>query len=169
LRSIVARTKTYIVLLLAALVVVTWALVLGSRPVSGDKKPVRFLIAQGTSAHGISDTLYSRKLIRSPLVFLVTCMMSGSSERLKPGLYEFNRAMSVPEIIKSLVEGNTLESWVTIPEGKTLREIADILQAKQLADPNAFLALATGASSGLAETSFVYGDDLEGYLFPIHI
>lgn len=166
LRSVVARTKLYIVLLLAALVVVTWALVLGSWSVSGDRTPVRVVIAQGASARVVTNILHEHHLIRSPLVFLITCAMSGSSQKLKPGVYEFSQSMDTPKIIKSLVEGNTLESWVTIPEGKTLREIADILQAKQLADPSTFLAVTIDSSYGLRETSFVHSDNLEGYLFP---
>jgi UPF0755 protein len=166
LKNLLARTKLYIVLLLAALVIVTWALVLGSRPVSGDKKPVRVMITQGASARVISDTLYGNHLIRSPLVFLLTSKISGASERLKPGVYELNRSMSAPEIIRTLVEGNTLESWVTIPEGKTLREIADILAAKQLADPNTFLDLTTSQGDQFAAYSFPYDENLEGYLFP---
>ncbi len=152
--------------MLAALVVVTCGLALGSRPVSRDRSPVRAVIVQGSSARDIATTLHDQGLIRSPFVFVLTCTMSGSSERLKPGVYELSRAMSTPEVIRSLVEGKTLESWVTIPEGKTLREIADILQAKQLADPDAFLALTIDSSFGLARTTFVEGDDLEGYLFP---
>ena len=166
MRGIVGRTKAYIALLLAALVVVTWTLVLGSRPVSSDRTPVRVLIVQGASARNITDTLYEQGLIRSPFVFKVTCMMSGSSERLKPGVYEFSRAMDTPEIIRSLVEGNTLESWVTIPEGKTLREIADILAAKQLADPDVFLMLTTSQGDVFPGCPFIYTDNLEGYLFP---
>lgn len=166
MRDVIARTKGYIVVLLAALVVATWALVLGSGPVSGDKTPVRVMITQGASARVIADTLYQNHLIRSPLVFLLTSTMSGASERLKHGVCELNRSMSAPEIIRSLVEGNTLESWVTIPEGKTLREIADILGAKQLANPNTFLDLTTSQADQFAAYSFLSDDNLEGYLFP---
>lgn len=153
-------------LLLAALVVVTWALVLGSRPVSGDRTPVRVVISQGASARVVTNTLYKSRLIRSPLIFLVTCTMSGSNARLKPGVYEFSRSMNAPEIIRGLVEGKTLESWVTIPEGKNLREIADILKRKQLADDGAFLSLTTSTEDRLPDYDFLYGTNLEGYLFP---
>ena len=166
MRNVVARTKGYIVVLLAGLVLVIWALVLGSRPVSGDKAPVRVVITQGASARMIAETLHESRLIRSPLVFLLTCTMGGQSEKLKPGVYELNRAMNTPEIIRSLVEGNTLESWVTVPEGRTLREIADTLEAKQLANPKAFLDLTTSQSYQFAAYSFTYDENLEGYLFP---
>lgn len=162
----IARTKAYIVVLLAALVAVTLGLVLGSRPVSSSKTPVRVVITQGASARVISNTLYQYHVIRSPLVFLLTSTMSGSSSKLKTGVYELSQSMSTPEIIKSLVEGNTLASWVTIPEGKTLREIADILRAKQLADPAAFLSWTTSGGDSFAGYPFVGEANLEGYLFP---
>lgn len=166
LKNLFARTKLYIVMLLAALVVVTWALVIGSSAVSSDRTPVRVVISQGSSARIVAGTLQDNHLIRSPFVFLLTCMMSGASEKLKPGVYELNRAMTAQEIIGSLVEGKTLESWVTIPEGKTLREIADILKAKQLADPTMFLTLTTAQNDSFASYSFLSGSSLEGYLFP---
>lgn len=166
LKSVIARTKIYIMMLLAALIVVTLTLLLGSRPVSNDIAPVRTVIVQGSSARSIANALSERGLIRSPFVFLVTCIISGESERLKPGVYELNRAMSAPQIIKNLVEGHTLESWVTIPEGKTLREIADILKKKQLADATTFLALTTSQGDSFPSFSFIYSNNLEGYLFP---
>ena len=166
MKSVFARTKVYIGLLLAVLAVVALALMVGSGPVSGDKTPVRVTIAQGASARSVSRTLSDSRLIRSPLVFLLSCMISGSSEKLKPGVYELNQTMSAPTVIKRLVAGETIESWVTIPEGKTLREIADILEAKHLVNAITFLDLATSQGDLFPEDSFVYGGNLEGYLFP---
>ncbi|MGI6296667.1 MAG: endolytic transglycosylase MltG [Armatimonadota bacterium] len=167
MKKFVADTKLYIVVLLAALCLVTWGLVVGSMPVSfGDKKPVRVMITQGATARTIADTLQKSGIIRSPMVFLLTSKMGGVSEKLKPGVYEMSRAMSTPEIVRSLVQGNTLESWVTIPEGKTLREIADILAAKQLADADTFLGLTTLQGDRFASYSLPYDGNLEGYLFP---
>ena len=152
--------------MVGALVLVTLTLVLGSRPMSKDTTPVRALIVQGSSAREIAATLHDRGLIRSPFLFVLTCTMSGSSNKLRPGVYELSRSMSMPEIVRILVEGKTLESWVTIPEGKTLREIADILAAKQLADPAAFLVLTTSRGDAFPGYPFVCSTNLEGYLFP---
>lgn len=166
MRSVFARTKAYIALLLTGLVVVALALLLGSGPVSGDKTPVRVTIPQGASARTVARVLDDSRLIRSRLVFLLTCRMSGSSGDLKPGVYQLNRAMNAAAIIKQLVAGNTVESWVTIPEGKTLREIADILEAKNLVDSATFLRLATSSGREFYSYPFVYSNNLEGYLFP---
>lgn len=166
MKAVFARTKVYIAIMLTALVVVALGLMLGSGPVSSDKTPVRVTIAQGSSAKGVARVLSENRLIRSRIVFLMNCMMSGSSQKIKPGVYELNRTLSTPAIIRRLVAGDTVESWVTIPEGKTLREIADILQAKHLVDSTAFLDLAMTQGDEFSEYSFTDSPNLEGYLFP---
>lgn len=166
MKALLTRTKIYIALLVAAIVVVALALAMGSSPVSRDKTPVRVTIAQGASARSVSRTLSEHRLIRSPLVFLLACMVTESSQKLRPGVYELNQTMSASTIIKRLVAGDTVESWVTIPEGKTLREIADILKAKRLVDTTTFLDLATSQGDEFTQDSFTYDQNLEGYLFP---
>ena len=153
-------------IILIALSAATWGLVFGSMPVSRDTKPVRVVITQGASARIIADSLKKSGVIRSPLTFLLTSKMGSVSEKLKPGVYEMNRSMSVPEVVRVLVEGNTLESWVTIPEGKTLRVIADILESNQLANPDTFLGLTMLQGDTFAAYHLPYDGNLEGYLFP---
>lgn len=166
LKKLLAKTKVYIVVLLSALVLVVWMLALGSQPISGDHKPVRVVIARGTSAKEIAAVLKGKDLIRSSFVFSLTCRVNGAGARLKPGVYELNKAMSVPCIIDKLIEGQSLEVWVTVPEGFTIRQISDLLQAKQLARGNSFLHLTLGQGEDFSGFSFVQGESLEGYLFP---
>ncbi|MCX8053256.1 MAG: endolytic transglycosylase MltG, partial [Armatimonadetes bacterium] len=109
---IIAATKSYIVALLSVLVICVWMLVLGSRPVSSDRAPVRVIVSSGASAKEIARVLSDRGLIRSPFVFVFTCRISGQSGALKPGVYELDRAMSVPAIIRVLVRGESLEAWI---------------------------------------------------------
>ena len=58
----------YIGVLLAALIVATLALVVGSGPVSGDRTPIRVVIRQGSSARAVTNTLHKSGLIRSQVV-----------------------------------------------------------------------------------------------------
>ena len=162
----IARTKLYIVLLLSVLVLIVWALVLGSRPVSSDRTPVRVVIAEGISANQIGQILDESGVIRSPFVFMLTCRMSGAGQNLKPGVYELNRAMSVPEIIRQVVKGEALESWVTIPEGYNVRQIADLLEQERLVYGEAFVRVAITMADEFPTYSFLTTDSLEGYLFP---
>ncbi|MCE5200392.1 MAG: endolytic transglycosylase MltG [Armatimonadota bacterium] len=164
--KILLQTKTYIGLFIAALIAVWLLISMGLRPVSGAGAPVRVVILKGTTAREISENLQDRGLIRSPFMFRLACKWSGSSNKLKPGVYELSPRMSVPKIIDELVEGKLLESWVTLPEGFTARQMADILAKKQLVDGDAFVRLAITKGYEFSEYPFINGDNLEGYLFP---
>ena len=164
--TILIRGKLYIVVLLSLLVVTVWTLVIGSMPVSGNASPVRLVIAKGASANRIAAILDANGLVRSPFVFVLTCRLSGTSEALKPGVYELNRAMSAPRIIEKLVAGESLETWVTFPEGFNARQIGDLLQSKLLANGDAFVQLVFSDANAFPMYSFVVSDNLEGYLFP---
>lgn len=148
------------------MVIVLAVLIWGSAPMSRSSEPIRVVVPQGASGRTIAGILQEKGLIRSPFVFRLTCTLSGSSGRLKPGAYEFTQSMSVPDVVKRLVRGETLQSWITVPEGFTARQIADTLQAKQLANPQEFLNLALRPGYGFYNRSFAHGDSLEGYLFP---
>lgn len=168
--GIIARTKTYIVVLLAVLVCVAWVLYLGSRPVrpdvSDDQSPVRVAIARGSSAGTIGKVLADNKVIRSPLVFSITCRAGGVSARLKPGVYEFSQSMTVREIVQRLTDGESLESRVTIPEGFTVKQIGDLLGEKSLVESEIFVGRALAHGKDLSAHPFIYSQNLEGYLFP---
>lgn len=166
MKQFISRVKTYLAVLLTALIIIAGVLISGSRPVSNDKRPMRVVIVQGASARDAVAVLKKKRLIRSSFVFLLALRISGSSEKLKPGVYEVSPSMGASEIINHIVNGDTLESWVTIPEGKTLREIADTLKTKQLADDDAFLQMTTSQGSDFPSYSFIDGENLEGYLFP---
>lgn len=165
-KNVFRETKAYIAALLAALVAVAWVLLLGSRPVSDDPQPVRVVIVRGASASRIADLLDQKRLIRSSFVFKLSCRISGAGDKLKPGVYEFNRSMSLPQIIRRLQDGRSLETWVTIPEGYNAYQIAVLLESRELARSDAFLRLAITQGYQFPSYTSVYGHNLEGYLFP---
>ncbi|MCE5322481.1 endolytic transglycosylase MltG [bacterium] len=166
MKEIFVKAKPYVIVLAAVLVITGLWLFICLRPISGDASSVRVVVLKGYTARDIGKSLDEQGLIRSPFVFVLACKAGGATEKLKPGVYELSRAMSMPQMIDHLVNGRTLESWVTIPEGFTTRQIADLLQSKQLTAGDAFLGLAFTAGSEFPEYSFIYGSSLEGYLFP---
>jgi len=127
---------------------------------------VRVSIPAGSSARKIATILHDDGVIRSPLVFVLTCRLSGASRELKPGVYGIAPSLGVPKIIEMLAKGESLEAWVTIPEGYTVRQIADVLHDKQFVDGDAFVQMAVLHGTEFASYDFIPGDSLEGYLFP---
>jgi UPF0755 protein len=74
--------------------------------------------------------------------------------------------MSVQQVIHHLVSGETIETRLTIPEGYTIRQIADELQARQFATSESFVRLTLTQGFQFPNSAFLFGHNLEGYLFP---
>ena len=156
----------YLIVLVVALGATGAGLYLGGRPVSGDSAIVRVEIPQGASARKIADILDEHGLVRSKQVFLLTCRSTGSADKLKPGVYGLSRSMNATQLVRKLVSGEALASSVTIPEGFTVRQIADTLERDEFVDGNAFTHVAITQGYQFPRYAFIHGHSLEGYLFP---
>lgn len=89
---------------------------------------------------------------------------TGEAARLKAGEYEFPPDFTPRQVLDRLVRGEVRQHRITIPEGHTVREIARLLAAERLADPDELVARAQDAS--FARALGVPADRLEGYLAP---
>jgi len=147
-----------------------------------DPTPYEVEIPQNASAGKIADLLYHAcgegkdGLIVSTASFKVYVDFVGKANSLKAGTYRLSKNMSIAEIVDVLTEGNPPRRTkrFMVPEGKTVEEIATMLQQEGLlTDPSAFVALCKDASMfskypfiaelpNVSERRYV----LEGYLFP---
>lgn len=139
-------------------------------PVAGSGPPVKVEVAvpQGTNSAQIARMLWAKGLIQSETVFRLYAMYRNLDGRLQAGEYELSTGLSTPEIIERLARGETSSYTFTIPEGYTLKQIADKLSANNFVNRDRFLDL---AAYGSFRHSFLRGvppgpNRLEGYLFP---
>lgn len=160
------RIRIYLAALLALFALTIWGLVIGSRPVSNESRLVSITVDRGASARQVAAVLKKANLIRSATVFVLTCRLTGEGSKLKPGVYDVSRSMSVQQVIHHLVSGETIETRLTIPEGYTIRQIADELQARQFATSESFVRLTLTQGFKFPNSAFLFGHNLEGYLFP---
>jgi UPF0755 protein len=140
-----------------------WYLLTGPPWSEGETSRVVLIKAQ-TGAFRIADALKVAGIIRSRLAFLAVAAVRGTHHRLLPGEYEFERRVSLVEVLRRLEQGRGLVHQVTIPEGLAARQIADLLAEKGLVDRDRFVELVRDPA--LLAQSNVEGDSLEGYLFP---
>ncbi|MDP2892189.1 MAG: endolytic transglycosylase MltG [Bacillota bacterium] len=145
---------------------------------AGDKTPITVEIKHGASTQTISKELEDSGVIRSAAAFKLYVDVFDQGAKLKAGVYEFNKSMTLEEIIEKMKEGvaRAPVENITIPEGKTVEEIADILLKRGLLkDKNKFFELCrTGDKFQDYEfISSLNGPNderrkykLEGYLFP---
>lgn len=126
-------------------------------------EPVVIEIERGTSSKDIAAELEAKGVISSRWFFL---LIRGwhHNDTLMAGSYRFLRPTSEWEVFKALRKGSLRYYPVTIPEGLTRMETADILAATGRIDKKEFLE-ATGETEWL-RGDFPEAEDLEGFLFP---
>jgi UPF0755 protein len=125
------------------------------------------LIRRGTPLPEIAASLRQEGLIRNTPLFIFCTFALGKRSRIKAGEYELTTGQRPLEILDTLVKGQVKRHLITIPEGFTLGQIAQLLDQAGIVPKEVFLRKATSpefiASIGLRDLA---GLTLEGFLFP---
>ena len=121
-------------------------------------------IEKGSSATEVASLLHRENLIRSSSLFQIFMRLGGTDKKLKAGTYRILPGTSMPAIATMLSEGRTYQIQVTIPEGSTMKRIADLLEKAKICSGPGFLASATDKS--LAAKAGIPAKNFEGFLFP---
>jgi UPF0755 protein len=121
-------------------------------------------IKRGESLGSAARQLHRAGIIRNPFAFILYAEISGQATRLKPGDYAFVGGETVPEVLRHLVNGDFMVITVTIPEGITVHQIGERLQASGLVCDNLFDDAALNGPIPQALGLGILG--AEGLLFP---
>jgi len=121
-------------------------------------------IPPGASANEISDFLHESGIVRDRREFLFWLRIAGREKYLRSGTYTLYKYKNPLYVIGKLSYGGYSDITVTIPEGSTIRETAQILAEQGLVKNNTFIALCEDPD--FVQTFGVTGNSLEGYLFP---
>ena len=100
-------------------------------------------IPKGSSLRKIGSILEDNSLIRNKTLFLFSAYLNGSANSLKAGEYEIISGSSIELIVKKIANGDVYLRQVTIPEGKSIWETAEIFDKNGFADKDDFINLAT--------------------------
>ena len=137
-----------------------------ARGTRGDGGAVTVVIDKGSSAAKIAALLEREGVIKAAWLFKLVARFDGRAGELKPGEYELRTGMSYGEVLDVLAGGpGIVTASLTIPEGKTLQEIAKIIGSKTHVGEAAFLAAARSGRHRLALLP-AGSRNLEGLLFP---
>ena len=142
-------------------------------PIGSDGSPVTFEVRPGQSIEEIAGNLKAHHLIADTELFRRYVQVEHLDAGIQAGTYELRQTMTIPEIAQALQTALAPEQQVTIPEGKRMEEVAEIV-AEQTGIPSAdFLQM---AQSGWRGTTVVQSytflahipltGTLEGFLFP---
>jgi UPF0755 protein len=165
-----SRLRNSFLFVLLALVVFAGGVVVTSylawyRPYKSFPENQKFvLIDKGTPSYQISQTLQREGVVRHWYWFLAYLKVMRRSAHLQAGEYLFEQPIPVAQVAEKLIRGQVYYHEITIPEGYSLFEIADLVQQKGLLASDDFLQ-ATRQVNKLSDLVSLNGN-LEGYLFP---
>ncbi len=149
--------KTIVAFLLLVLVFIVWW-----QPFNLDRTEVT--IPAGAHAREIAENLSRHHIVRDIDEFLFWLKISGKEKYLKSGTYELYKYKSPLYVICKLASGGKSDITVTIPEGLTIYETAEILGRQGITDKEKFVTLCH--DKRFVSNLGLKGPTLEGYLFP---
>ena len=130
----------------------------------------RITIEEGANLRDVSLILEEHGIIRNALTFQIESMLMGNNQPFNGGTFSVNSNMSTNQINFTLraviTPGNDIR--ITIPEGRSLREIAELLEANDIVSAAHFIEVANTGDFRYSFLQYVPSREnrLEGYLFP---
>lgn len=151
-----------IFILFSFIALYSWHLLIS--PAGVDKKEEIFIVRKGSGLKTVATKLERRRLIKSKDLFMLWAILKGGTRDIKAGEYSLNQTMAPVRIFNILASGVIKTHSLTIPEGLTAEQIADLLAKRNLADKMEFISLVRDKT--LVASYHIDGPSLEGYLFP---
>ena len=122
------------------------------------------MILDGLTFQHVATLLEHEGLIKSSSVFVLLGKSQSADRKVHAGEYELNPGMTPAEILSKLLNGQVLLHPLTIPEGLTITQIADVVSQQGLTDREEFLRLAKDRE--FIVSLGIKAETLEGYLYP---
>ena len=107
-----------------------------------EEKRINVKIRDGLSTAEIAKRLAEKGIIGSSLRFRFLARFYGYDDKFRPGSYTFTADMSDEEVFQKLLTGEKKVVRFTVPEGFSIKEIAERLHNLDLADKDDFLKAA---------------------------
>ena len=127
-------------------------------------KSVEVKIKSGSSLRDVAQELHNSHVIPSSRIFELYVRAIGSERSIKSGTYRFMPFESPIAAASKLIRGYYITQKVVIPEGRTARQIATILESNNVINAEAFLEAVNDTE--LAKSLGIPASSCEGYLFP---
>src|SRR5574342_594785 len=152
-----------VVLGLAAYQIVKWAE--GPAVPAQEHPPSKVVtIPDGATFQQVATLLERERLIKSRQAFLLLGRSQSADRKIHAGEYELNPGMTPAEILTKLLSSQVVLHSVTVPEGLTMVQIAELLAQHGLGEREELLRLVKDRA--FAASLGIQGESLEGYLYP---
>lgn len=122
------------------------------------------LIPKGAGVRTIGELLDAQGLVEADFRFLLMARFSGLAPKLRAGEYSIPKGLKPLEVLELLARGKVLLHKVTVPEGLSIEQIADLFSNKGWGAKEGYITLASDTDF-VKELGFSVST-LEGYLYP---
>lgn len=126
-------------------------------------------VPEGSSTSQIAKILKDNGVIALESDFLSATKSKDVADQLKAGTYRFTGGEPVEDIVDAMVEGNAGYT-LTIPEGYTMKKIANAVQDTCSVKADDFYAIVSKKAADYADDypflADAYEGSMEGFLFP---
>lgn len=158
-------TRIGVAIILGLALLLAWSYLEMRRSFAGwEGDSVDVILPSGLHAGEMMDRLGDAGVLRHPDFVRGWLAWSHDAASLQAGEYRFDRPHTPLEVLERLRRGDVLLHRVTVPEGRSLDEVARTVSAAGFASHEALLA-AFRDPTPVAEID-AQAADLEGYLFP---
>ncbi|MBE6449020.1 MAG: endolytic transglycosylase MltG [Alphaproteobacteria bacterium] len=119
--------KLFLLCLLVGLFITAWLKVSVYNPVMlADKTEV--LIAKGATSGEVASRLFEAGIIKNPWLFKIFARIKGLDKHLRAGEYEFEKAVSMADVVEKIYNGDVLYRRITLPEGLTTVQMLELIK-----------------------------------------
>lgn len=138
-------------------------LYLGDNKTSSEK--IKIEVYDGMSVKALKEELLEKKILLSPITFEIFARVTSLDDTLQKGNYYMKEGSSIIKIMDTLKENKNIQ--ITIPEGYTVEEIANLLDKNEITSKEDFLELAKDYRPfAFMEKKANAKYAVEGFLFP---
>ena len=123
-----------------------------------------FTIKPGDAFGPINYRLNDKKIIYSARLFHRLAKFNNKLTSFKAGQYNIKAGLTMGATLDLLTSGKSITTKVTIPEGRNLFQIAEILENKEITSAKEFIKFAKDPQ--LAKKLGIPAKRVEGYLYP---
>ncbi len=123
-----------------------------------------FQVKRGETVSGIASMLEDKGIIRSAMALKIYARLMKTEGNLQTGYYTVPEGAGLVEVHDLLLTGKQYLVTLTIPEGYTLHQAADILEKNGIVSSSDFLAAAKNGE--LLDELGIPADSAEGYIYP---
>ena len=129
-----------------------------------ERQTVEVKVERGEPLSAIVHRLKDHGVIANEKLFSFWARLWGLDKKIHWGLYRFETPLPPRRVLNQMMLGRGVFRRITIPEGLTVKEIADLLEKGEIANKERFLKEA--ANPELLSLVGIEGKRIEGYLFP---